>query len=44
MEIARIPNYGEYHFWGLDSVPLFFRNLCIRLRPNELMACVQLKP
>jgi hypothetical protein len=42
VEIARIPNYGEHHFLG--SVPLSFSNLCIRLRQNELMACVQVKP
>jgi hypothetical protein len=44
VEIARTPNYGEHHFLGLESVPLSFRNLCIRLRPNELMVCVQVKP
>jgi hypothetical protein len=44
VETARIPNYGEYHILGLDSVPLSLRNLCIRLRPNELMVCVQVKP
>jgi hypothetical protein len=43
VETARIPNYGEYRFLGLDSMPLSFRNLCIRLRPNELMVCVQVK-
>jgi hypothetical protein len=44
VETARIPNYGERHFLGLDSVPLSFRNLCIQLRPNELMICMQVKP
>jgi hypothetical protein len=43
VETARIPNYGEHHLLGLDSVPLAFRNLCIRLRPHELMVCVQVK-
>jgi hypothetical protein len=44
VETVRIPKYGEYHFLGLDSVPLSFRNLCIRPRQNELMVCVQVKP
>jgi hypothetical protein len=43
VETAKMPNYREHHFLGLDSVPLFFRNLCIQLRPNELMVCVQIK-
>jgi hypothetical protein len=44
VETARIPSYGERYCLGLDSVQLSFRNLCIRLRPNKLMVCVQLKP
>jgi hypothetical protein len=43
VETVRISNYSEHHFLGLDSVPLSVRNLCIRLRPNELMVCVQVK-
>jgi hypothetical protein len=44
VETARKPIYGEHHFLGLDSVPPSFRNRCIRLRPNELLVCVQVKP
>jgi hypothetical protein len=44
METARVSDYDERHFLGLDGVPLSFRNLCLRLRPNELMVCVQIKP
>jgi hypothetical protein len=44
METARIPNYGEHHVLILDSVPLSFRNLCIRLCPNEFMVRVHVKP
>jgi hypothetical protein len=40
VETTRIPNYDEYHFLRLDSAPLSVKNLCIRLRPNELMVCV----
>jgi hypothetical protein len=39
--LVRAYHLHEAH---IENDLLSFRNLCIRLRPNELMVCVQIKP
>jgi hypothetical protein len=44
MKATEIPNYRKYHFFELDSLPLFCRNLSIRLKPDQLLVYIEIEP
>jgi hypothetical protein len=43
MKATEIPNYRKYYSFGLDSLPLFCRNLSIRLKPDQLLVYIEIE-
>jgi hypothetical protein len=44
IEATEIPNYRKYHCFGLDSLPLPFRNLSVRPKSDQLVVRIEIEP